>query len=72
MKLFAIAAAVLCVTATGAFAKGHDQGDTVVPGAEDVGSLTVAGAQSLGGAKGNRPDDKGPSESNPAAGNAGR
>lgn len=65
-------AAAICIAATGASAKGHDQGNTTVPGADNVGSLTVASAQSLGGALGNRPDDKGPKASNPARTNAGR
>lgn len=72
MKLTAITAAVLCVAASAALAKGHDQGNTIVPGADDVGSVTVTNAQALGGAKGKRPDDKGPSAENPAAGKAGR
>ena len=72
MKLITIAATVLCVAASGAMAKGHDQGSTEAPGANDVGSTTVGSAQTLGGAKGNQPDDKGPSDSNPAAGKAGR
>lgn len=72
MKLIAITTAVLCVAASGAVAKGHDQGNTEVPGADNVGSVTVTNAQALGGAKGNRPDDKGPSASNPAASKAGR
>lgn len=62
--------AVALLAATGAFAKAHDQGQTEVPGA-GVGEQTVAGAQGLGGAKGNRPDDKGPTNS-PAIDNAGR
>ncbi len=72
MKLIAITATVLCVAASGTFAKGHNQGDTSVPGAVDVGSRTVSGAQANGEAKGNQPADKGPSESNPAADKAGR
>ena len=72
MKRFAIAATALCLAATGALAKGHDQGNTTVPGAEDVGTVTVTSAQTLGEARGNRPADKGPSANNPAAGNAGR
>ena len=72
MKSIAITATVLCVVASGVIAKGHDQGGTDVPGADNVGSVTVSSAQSLGGAKGSRPDDKGPSESNPAADKAGR
>lgn len=62
--------AVVFLAATGAFAKGHDQGQTDIPGA-GVGEQTVAGAQGLGSAKGNRPDDKGPTNS-PAVSNAGR
>jgi hypothetical protein len=54
-----------------AFAKAHDQGSggkNGNAGFTDVGQ-TVAAAQSLGGAKGNRPADKGPM--NGAADNAG-
>jgi hypothetical protein len=65
-----LAISILSLVATGAFAKGHDQGSTAVPG-EDVGTETVAASQSLGGIKGNRPDDKGPTDS-PAVTNAGR
>ena len=72
MKMIVLSAAVLCIAASGAMAKGHDQGNTAVPGAEDVGTVTVTNAQALGGAKGNRPDDKGPSADNSAAANAGR
>lgn len=72
MKLMTLTAAVLCVAASGAFAKGHDQGNTAVPGAENVGSATVATAQAFGGLKGSRPDDKAPSEISPATENAGR
>lgn len=69
MKNF-LAIAMMSALATGAFAKGHDQGSTEVPGM-DTGTETVAAAQSLGGRKGNRPDDKGPTDS-PAIENAGR
>ena len=72
MRLIAIAAAAAIVAGTGAFAKGHSQGGTEIPGADDVGSTTVVNAQALGGAKGERPDDKGPSDENPAADEAGR
>lgn len=72
MKLIALTATVICLCAPAAFAKGHDQGRTEVPGADNVGSGTVAGAQGLGGAVGERPDDKGPSASNPATDKAGR
>lgn len=72
MKYFVIAATALTVAASGAFAKGHDQGSTDVPGAEDVGTTTVTSAQALGGLKGNRPEGKGPSATNPASANAGR
>ena len=71
MKTTTLAAA-LCLAATAVFAKGHDQSGTATPGADDVGSVTVSSAQSLGGLKGNRPEDKGPSATNPAAGKAGR
>lgn len=63
--------AVFCMATTGAMAKGHNQGNTAVPGAEDVGSVTVASAQTLGSAKGNRPEGKGPGVDSPAADNAG-
>lgn len=65
-----LAISILSMVATSAFAKGHDQGSTAVPGI-DVGTETVAASQSLGGIKGNRPDDKGPTDS-PAVTNAGR
>jgi uncharacterized protein YdeI (BOF family) len=67
-KIFAVT--VISLLATGAFAKGHNQSNTEVPGA-DTGTETVASSQSLGGIKGNRPDDKGPTDS-PAIANAGR
>ena len=72
MKFLTLTATVICLSAPAAFAKAHDQGSTAVPGADDVGSVTVTNAQALGAAKGNRPDDKGPSANNPAAGKAGR
>ncbi|MCV2866382.1 hypothetical protein [Defluviimonas sp. WL0075] len=65
-----VTTAALCLAASGVLAKGHDQGQTDIPGV-GVGAQTVGPAQSLGGAKGNRPDDKGPINS-PAIGNAGR
>ena len=65
-----IAVTILSVVATGAFAKGHNQGATAVPGM-DTGTETVAASQTLGSKKGNRPDDKGPTNS-PAIANAGR
>jgi hypothetical protein len=65
-----LAVTIMSVLATGAFAKGHNQGATAVPGM-DTGTETVAGAHTLGSAKGNRPADKGPSDS-PAVANAGR
>jgi uncharacterized protein YdeI (BOF family) len=61
---------VITLLTTGAFAKGHNQSNSDVPGA-DTGVETVASSQSLGGIKGNRPDDKGPNDS-PAITNAGR
>lgn len=67
-KLLAIA--IMSIVASGAFAKGHDQGSTAVPGM-DTGTETVAASHTLGGKKGNRPDDKGPTDS-PAVINAGR
>lgn len=72
MKLIALTVAVLSAAASGVAAKGHDQGGTAVPGAEDVGSVTVTSAHMLGGLRGNRPEGKGPSDANPAAANAGR
>jgi len=59
-KLIAVAVTTALLASGAAFAKGHDQGSTTVPG-EDVGTGTVAASQTLGSAKGNRPDDKGPS-----------
>ena len=61
---------IMSIAATGVFAKSHDQGSTAVPG-ENVGAETVAASQTLGSKKGNRPDDKGPTNS-PAIVNAGR
>ena len=58
------------LTAGGAFAKAHNQGNTEVPGA-NVGTETVATSHRLGELKGNRPADKGPKDS-PAVDNAGR
>ena len=58
-----LTAATLCLAASGAFAKAHNQGDTDVPGM-DVGTETVTVSQLLGGIKGQRPDDKGPSADN--------
>ena len=72
MKLITLTATVICLTTPAAFAKGHDQGNTAVPGADDVGLVTVTNAQALGGALGERPDDKGPSTTNPAQTKAGR
>lgn len=72
MKNIALISAALCVAASGAIAKGHDQSNTAVPGADDVGSATVATGFLLGGILGERPDDKGPSADNPATGNAGQ
>ena len=65
-----LAISIMSMVATSAFAKGHDQGSTAVPG-ENVGTETVAASQALGGIKGNRPDDKGPTNS-PAVTKAGR
>ena len=70
VKVAALGAALAAVAATGALAKAHNQGNTAVPG-ENVGAETVTTSQALGGLKGKRPSDKGPSES-PAIGNAGR
>ena len=58
MNRIAIASLVAATLATGAFAKGHNQADTAVPG-QDAGA-TSAAAQTLGSAKGNRPADKTP------------
>lgn len=65
-----LTAVAISAMASGAFAKGHAQGTTDVPGAS-VGTETVAAAHTLGSAKGNRPADKGPTKSN-AVGKAGR
>ena len=62
MKSMTILAISASLMAGGAIAKGHDQGQTEVPGAS-VGSETVAAAHTLGGARGNRPADKGPTKS---------
>ena len=70
MKSITILAISATLMAGGAMAKGHDQGQTEVPGAS-VGTETVAAAHTLGGAKGNRPEGKGPTKSS-AAGKAGR
>ena len=70
VKAAALGAALAAVAATGAVAKGHNQGNTAVPG-ENVGAETVTTSQALGGIKGKRPAGKGPSES-PAIENAGR
>lgn len=48
-----------------ASAKAHNQGLTDTPG-DMVGTETVGNSQNLGSALGNRPSDKGPSDSNPA------
>ncbi|NNE79458.1 MAG: hypothetical protein HKN18_04215 [Silicimonas sp.] len=61
MKRTTILAIAVIMTAGSASAKGHDQGQTDVPGAS-VGSETVGPAHTLGGARGNRPDDKGPTK----------
>lgn len=65
-----LAITIISMVATSAFAKGHDQSATAVPGM-DTGTETVAASHTLGGAKGNRPADKGPTNS-PAIENAGR
>lgn len=65
-----LAVTILSALATSAFAKAHDQGSTAVPGM-NTGTETVAASQSLGSIKGNRPADKGPTDS-PAVENAGR
>ena len=71
MTKMTLTAVMLCLAATGAFAKAHNQGNTEVPGM-DVGAETVTTSQILGEAKGNRPADKGPGENNPATDKAGR
>ena len=70
-RMIVASATVLIMAAGMAAAKGHDQGSTEVPGME-VGSSTVAAAHTLGGAKGNRPEGKGPKANSPAKQNAGR
>lgn len=70
-RMIVASATVLIMAAGMAAAKGHDQGSTDVPGM-DVGGSTVAAAHTLGGAKGNRPEDKGPKANSPATSNAGR
>ena len=57
-KIAAIAI-VAASMAGGAFAKAHNQGNTMVPGM-DVGTETAGPAQTLGSAKGQRPADKTP------------
>jgi hypothetical protein len=61
-KAAMMSAAVVILTTTVSFAKGHDQGQTEQPG-DNVKSETVAPAHTLGGTRGNRPEDKGPSKS---------
>ena len=58
-KLATIAATGLMLASGTAFAKGHNQSNTEVPG-ENAGAETAAAAQTLGSAKGNRPADKAP------------
>ena len=70
VKIAALGAAVGLVAASGAFAKAHNQGNTEVPG-QNVGTETIPTSQALGGLKGKRPADKGPTES-PALEKAGR
>ena len=72
MNRIILTATALCLAAPVAFAKGHDQGGTPVPGADDVGSVTVTSAQSLGGLVGKRPEGKGPKATNPARTRGGR
>jgi len=69
-KNILLAVIAISLGSTGAMAKGHDQGQTEDPGAL-VGKETVAAAQTLGGAKGKRPVDKGPTKSD-ASEKAGR
>lgn len=69
MKTFIVAASLAGLVTTSALAKGHNQGDTEVPG-KNVGAETVASSQSLGSTKGNRPEDKAPANS--ASDKAGR
>lgn len=59
-KFFATALTTALLASGAALAKGHDQSGTAVPG-ENAGAETAAPAQTLGSAKGNRPDDKTPS-----------
>ena len=70
VKAAALGTVLAAAIATGALAKAHNQGNTAVPG-ENVGAETVTTSQALGGLKGKRPADKGPSAS-PAIENAGR
>ena len=62
LKKFAVALFVTGLAAPMAFAKGHDQGQSDQPG-ENVKSETVAASHTLGMARGNRPEDKGPNRS---------
>ncbi|MDC0115933.1 hypothetical protein OAH97_00455 [Octadecabacter sp.] len=50
--------ALTATLATGAFAKGHDQGRTDAPGT--TAADTAAAAKTLGGSQGNRPENRGP------------
>ena len=69
MNRIVVASIVAATLATGAFAKGHNQADTEVPG-QDAGATSSA-AQTLGSAKGNRPADKAPTSPGKSA-SAGR
>ncbi len=72
MKRTIVTSTVIIMIASGsAIAKGHDQGSTEIPGM-DVGATTVSAAHTLGSAKGNRPEGKGPAANSPAKANAGR
>ncbi|SDY81941.1 hypothetical protein SAMN05444004_103221 [Jannaschia faecimaris] len=68
-RIIMTATAVSAVAATGAFAKGHDQGRN--EGQPEISTgQTVGAAQTLGGSQGNRPADRGPTKSQGSA-NAG-
>lgn len=67
LKNLFLAAVVATAAAPMAFAKAHNQGMTDDPG-QTVKTQTVSGAQTLGGVKGNRPDDRGPTKSRAVSG----
>lgn len=71
MKPVVITAALMSLAAPAAFAKGHDQSNTEVPGANVVAE-TVGPAQTLGRGLDNRPEDKGPKADKPGKSRGGR